>query len=135
MKNKEPQPKGPQEKAQLAKYASESWRLRDWFEDVSSITIHPTCADSIRFKLDAFGLGMLPQEGLTISVVGCPEYRMYFGVDRKALQRLGKWFIESAYLLDSLREKKEEQIRRAQKQLAEIHEQKSYSQWSKKSKR
>lgn len=120
------------EQAQLAKYEAQPWRIHDWYEEVSSIVIHPMFGEPIKFQLTAFGFGYPPQEHLRISVVGLPHTQFTLGVDGECLKELGQWCIECIYLLDSLREKKQKQAAKLRKQLAEVHEAKGESEWKRK---
>jgi len=126
----------PWELAKLAKYEPKPWMLDNWCEEVSRITLQPFGGgEPIQVKLTAYGMGMPPTEFLETSVVGLPVAKFHIGVDRKQIERLAVWLIECMYLLDSLREKKDKEIRKVERQLAEIHERKCNSEWSKKSTR
>ena len=54
------------------------------------------------------------------------------GADGEVLRQLATWFIEAMYMLDSLREKKEKQVRKAERELAETHDGKCYAEWERK---
>lgn len=122
----------PWKEAQLAVQRNESWKIHDWYEEVSRTTIHPDLGASMRLKLTAFGMGMPPQELLQISSVDDPEVKWQFGVDRASLEKLGRWCIECIYLLDSLRDTKDRQAARLRKHLVEIHSDEATSEWTKK---
>ncbi len=124
--------KQPWEKAQHTKYKDKPRRLREWYQEVSRITIQPSFGDAFQFELHAFGVGM-PQEVLKVSIVGAPESLFEFSMDRRAMKELAIWFVKAMYLLDSLREWKEWQIQNAKRKPAEMHDRSCHLKWSKKS--
>jgi hypothetical protein len=126
------QPKLPWELARIAEHTEEPWRLYEWHEEVSRTEVQTPEGDVIKFVLRASGMG-IPPAVLSMVVKGVPEAHLRFGIDREEMGKLAKWLVESMYLLNSLWEKKEQEIEKAQKELARIHRHSSQRKWTKKS--
>jgi hypothetical protein len=115
----------PWEKAPLAKFKSEPWRLNDWYEEVSSIVIQPTWrGQKFNFRVIAEGKGS-PSQRLIISIVDKPEAQITVGLNYDTLSELGQWCIESGELLSSLNTRKLNEWVRIERQLAKSPDEKN----------
>jgi hypothetical protein len=114
----------PWEKAPLAKYKSEPWRINDWYEEVSSIVIQPIWeGEKFNFRVIAEGKGS-PNGRLIISSVDKPEAQITVSLNHDTLSELSQWCIESGELLNSLTIRKINQGARIQRQLAKSSDEK-----------